>query len=602
MAAPLTRNLVGAVLARGGAIVPLTIPASASGGLGLCNPSVFVERGEIWCILRNVNYTLYHCENDQTFNSRWGPLSYLNPEHDVHLRTTNFLCKLAPDLSVERWWKIDTSKLDVPPLWEFVGLEDARLVRWDGRLYGIGVRRDTTTNGQGRMELSELSVSETEVKEVARYRIEHPVDPKWYCEKNWMPVLDQPFHFVKWANPAEVVRADLADLSSRRVMEPDEAGKVDGLPFLRGSSQVVPWCGYYVCIVHDVDLKKNQAGQKDATYWHRFVVYDRDWRIVTITERFSFMAGEVEFCCGMAVHENDWLLTFGFQDNAAFILRVPEAMIQSLLGAKVHPKREKWRATKYPTLEVTTAVPKRGCPMACTVCPQAPLVAAYQVPERFLKFEDFSTMLGKVPPAVQITFAGFVEPFANRDCLPMIMHAHERGHRVSVFTTAVGMTVDDVERLRPIPFGGVQGGFVLHLPDVDGKFTHKLTASYMAVLEALRARPLTNFRAMRMGKLAPELEAMFPDAVQPGMYSRAGNVQGPDVIHVVRQEKPTTCGCPERLYHNVLLPNGDVALCCMDYAIEHPLGNLFRQDYDELLPADGTPFDLCRKCENGVPT
>lgn len=69
----MTRNLVGAVLAKGGAIVPLTIPAAACGGLGLCNPSIFVDRGDLWCLLRNVNYTLYHCENDQTFNSRWGP-------------------------------------------------------------------------------------------------------------------------------------------------------------------------------------------------------------------------------------------------------------------------------------------------------------------------------------------------------------------------------------------------------------------------------------------------------------------------------------------------------------------------------------------------
>lgn len=207
------RNLVRSVLAAGGAIKPLTISSADSGGLGLCNPSIFVDRGELWMILRNVNYTLYHCENAQTFNNRWGPLSYLNPENDLHLRTWNFLCKLAPDLSIERYCKIDTSALDKEPLWEFVGLEDARLVRWDGHLYGIGVRRDTTTNGQGRMELSELALDGDKVKEIGRYRIDHPVDPNWYCEKNWMPVLDMPYHFVKWTNPAELVKADIEALT-----------------------------------------------------------------------------------------------------------------------------------------------------------------------------------------------------------------------------------------------------------------------------------------------------------------------------------------------------------------------------------------------------
>ena len=52
--------------------------------------------------------------------------------------------------------KIDTSKLDVTPIWKFIGLEDGRIVNWDDKYYAIGVRRDTTTNGQGRMEFSEF--------------------------------------------------------------------------------------------------------------------------------------------------------------------------------------------------------------------------------------------------------------------------------------------------------------------------------------------------------------------------------------------------------------------------------------------------------------
>jgi hypothetical protein len=326
------RNFVRTVLAEGGAIRSLVINAADSKGLGLCNPSVFVDRGEIWVILRNLNYTLYHCENEQTFNSRYGPLTYLHPEQDQHLRTWNFLCKLTPSLEIERYWKIDTSTLDKEPLWEFAGLEDARLVRWDGHLYGIGVRRDTTTNGQGRMELSELNLDGDVVKEIGRYRIEHPTDPEWYCEKNWMPVLDKPYHFIQWTNPAVLVKADLKTRKSRRAREVNESNKVEGMPFLRGGSQVIPWHGYYVCIVHDCDLYNNLLEQKDATYMHRFVVYDRDWNIVKIGDPFSFMDGKIEFCCGLAEYEHDLLITFGFQDNAAFLLRIHQAMLSTVLG------------------------------------------------------------------------------------------------------------------------------------------------------------------------------------------------------------------------------------------------------------------------------
>ena len=88
------------------------------------------------------------------------PLAYLNPENDLHLRTTNYFCEVTDNLEIKSFTQIDTSKLDVPPIWQFVGLEDGRLVRWNDKLYICGVRRDTTSNGEGRMEMSELEVKD----------------------------------------------------------------------------------------------------------------------------------------------------------------------------------------------------------------------------------------------------------------------------------------------------------------------------------------------------------------------------------------------------------------------------------------------------------
>ena len=39
-------------------------------------------------------------------------------------------------------------------------LEDARLIKWLNKYYLSGVRRDTTPNGVGRMELSEIEIDE----------------------------------------------------------------------------------------------------------------------------------------------------------------------------------------------------------------------------------------------------------------------------------------------------------------------------------------------------------------------------------------------------------------------------------------------------------
>jgi hypothetical protein len=44
------------------------------------------------------------------------------------------------------------------------------------------------------------------------------------------------------------------------------------------------------------------------------------------------MSGDVEFCVGMAKQGDDFLMTFGFQDNAAYVLRVPEKVIEEFIN------------------------------------------------------------------------------------------------------------------------------------------------------------------------------------------------------------------------------------------------------------------------------
>lgn len=324
----INRNISRSVLNGGGSLVPLLIPTGLSKGLGLMNPSILVDDSEVIINLRNVNYTLYHAEHKQLFNNRYGPLVYLHPEDDRNLRTTNFLLRMNPDLSVREHFLIDTSKLDIPPVWEFVGLEDIRLVRWEGKLYGCGVRRDVREDGQGRMELSELEFKGNQLYEVRRHRIAPPKLDS-YCEKNWMPVLDQPYVFVKWTNPTEVVQVDVTDNTSKTIYLGETV--MDGMPDLRGGSQVIPFWDHYLCIVHDCDLFRNKMEQKDATYMHRWVVWDREWNVVHVSDPWSFMDGEIEFCCGLCEWKEDLLVTFGFQDNAAFVLRIPESLIKTIL-------------------------------------------------------------------------------------------------------------------------------------------------------------------------------------------------------------------------------------------------------------------------------
>lgn len=845
-------GMVKPFIAAGSSIHPLIIPSEMTNGTGLMNPSVYVDGDRLLVNVRHVNYTLYHSENKK-FQHAGGPLQYLNPENDLTLRTWNYLCELNDDLTIKTINKVDTSQNDVEPLWEFIGLEDARVVRWDGKLYLCGVRRDTTTHGEGRMELSEI-VDNVEVK---RTRIPAPGANNTYCEKNWMPVIDQPFTWVKWTNPTEIVRYYFTN-NVTITTHLDESAFKSGMPDFRGSSQVIPYGDYYIAITHEVNLIKPIVGEKDATYRHRFVVWDKKWNLIKYTEAFSFMNADIEFCCGLALYQGNFLISFGFQDNAAFILKVPKQLIEEFLDIKVvselttvkdgveykfdwgqiqnnawfheqvnneifvnddyqryfavepndvvvdigasvgpfpwsiqkqgakkiiclEPNKElyptlvknlqavdsevvainkglynldgsnlltglfnpntieiddksatlvetisfdslrrehnldqidffkldcegaeydiftdnnldwvvnnvkkiamevhlhtpeqkikfkhfrdtyltkfpkywvlsldyvdikdslftdwfidyysaimiyidnrykaielkKWQKYPAPTLEITTVIPEKGCTVDCVFCPQRLLETKY-TGTRILTLDNFKTIVDKVPTDVRITFAGFTEPWLNKHASDMVLYAHKQNHPVSVFTTGVGMSIEDCEKIVDIPFAGnPNGGFVLHLPDSELLAKHPITPSFIKTMEWFKENHhrIKNFTTMCMGQVHPDIKHLFDWAPTFTMYSRANNLMQesllkPELISlkdrwqsVYHADGKRTCGCVEHLYHNVLLPNGDVSLCCMDYSLDNILGNLFDQDYESVLPEDQQCFKICNFCENGV--
>jgi hypothetical protein len=318
----MSENLASRSLASGGAIAPLIISSKHTNGTGLCNPSIFVDDGKILLNVRHVQYMIYHSEKEQKFPSWHGPLIYLHPENDVTLRTENYLCELETDLTIKSFQKVNMLGLH-QPAWTFIGLEDVRLVKWNEKLYMTGVRRDTNSIGQGRMELSEI----VDGREVSRTRIEPP-NPESYCEKNWMPVLDKPFHYVKWTSPTEVVVAEEGKAKTA-YMNPCK------IPFyrdIRGGSQLIPFDGGYLAVTHEVDFWYTEGGHKDAHYYHRFIMWDREFNVIAASKEFKFMDARIEFCCGLAQLGDDLLITFGFQDNSAFLLRTPAHIVKTMLN------------------------------------------------------------------------------------------------------------------------------------------------------------------------------------------------------------------------------------------------------------------------------
>jgi len=337
-------SLVAQALDRGGTIKPLLIPPKDSKGTGLCNPSIYhvPDTTKYWVNVRNVGYYLHHCEGDQKYQTPWGPLNYVREDDDPYLRTDNYWCDYSLSQNkIMKHRKIDTSKFPKEPEWDFVGLEDARIVVWNDKTYVTGVRR-YAPDGKGRMVLSEIEITRNSVKEVSRFIIQPPKgEEDAYCEKNWMPVLDKPFHYIKHANPTQVVKVKLSKKKTNKVSTATSTIVHQGKNskslqlVLRGGSQVIPYKDYYICVTHECDYWHNDKDDRDAHYYHRFVAWDKDWNLKGTSKPFKFMDGRIEFCCGMAKHpdENcgDLLITYGFQDNSAYILHLKENHFEKIM-------------------------------------------------------------------------------------------------------------------------------------------------------------------------------------------------------------------------------------------------------------------------------
>ena len=274
-----------------------------------------------------------------------------------------------------------------------------------------------------------------------------------------------------------------------------------------------------------------------------------------------------------------------------------------------------------PCLEITTMI---GCPLRCTYCPQDQLKTGYGDAVRnskYLAVEDFARVLAKLPPYVRVDFSGMSEPWANPRATDMLRLALEAGFNVGVYTTLYGMRdEDDVIALLTGHVDQVEA-LVLHLPDRNGNMRgfkpsrdyNERLAKFLALQGVLR---FVNVMTMDAGGGAHEsldVPGMAPwvGNTRAGSLDRSG-VDGQPVEEVPAHDVPLSCTFTPFYDHNVMLPNGDVVLCCMDYSVKHRIGNLIRDDYWSLFTSPGLNDlrlanmhygcneSICRKCTRAV--
>ena len=146
-----------------------------------------------------------------------------------------------------------------------------------------------------------------------------------------MPILDKPYHYIRWANPTQIVKVDPITGRSEIVFQGEEF-KIDTPYQIRGNSQIIPWKKFNIGIIHEVNLWYNENDNKDAIYTHRIIVWDKQGNIVKTSDAFNFMTAKIEFACGLVNINNNIIVTFGFQDNAAFALTIPDKVFEEIIN------------------------------------------------------------------------------------------------------------------------------------------------------------------------------------------------------------------------------------------------------------------------------
>lgn len=280
--------------------------------------------------------------------------------------------------------------------------------------------------------------------------------------------------------------------------------------------------------------------------------------------------------------------------------------------------KEKYGIThnEGPVMELTTMI---GCPLMCTFCPQDNLRTTYGDKTKYMQPMDLMTVLAKLPKDTRIDFSGMSEPWANPECTMMLEMVLYLGFDVAIYTTLYGMK--DPERVKKAleTHKSQVKVFMLHLPDANSNMKGwKQTQEWMNALEMVMTLeiPIGAMTMDRTGFVHPSLQHIIGRLPNWQGHTRADSldtkqVEGQAISITPMNTFPLTCASTPFYDRNVLLPNGDVVLCCMDYNLKHIIGNLLTQTYDEVMQgkplqdliemneADGfNKCSICKSCEN----
>ena len=252
-------------------------------------------------------------------------------------------------------------------------------------------------------------------------------------------------------------------------------------------------------------------------------------------------------------------------------------------------------------LEVTLT---GACNVLCSYCPQELYIKKFKeidqrekyTTKRGMTLGDWKKILENVNYTVNdIHFTGYTEPLQCEEWYEIVAYTLEKGYKVSINTTLIGATSSDVKKIidMNIPVR-------LHLTDSNKKVDSSI---YDQILDYKNLQSIVYFS--EKGKNIMQSNTKMSKQL---IRSRGGlieNSKDPSYIG------PVHC-VSTRFLSNVVLPNGDVSVCCSDFGLKNILGNLKEDSLKKIhssrklkefvidMETSGSN-SICKKCHYAYP-
>ncbi len=258
-----------------------------------------------------------------------------------------------------------------------------------------------------------------------------------------------------------------------------------------------------------------------------------------------------------------------------------------------------------------------GCPVGCDFCPQSLFLKKYISHEKKFTINSFKQALSnlKNSPVKVIQFSGYSEPVYHENLPDFINLSVEAEFEVEIFTTLKGFNTECLKKVKDLPIKWYISVQPLGVQNRKGLKDEEAWNNIKSFLDLnLKFQPIlrcVNFNLSKDQKnqLNEKVKKMgIKNILYPNFETRAGNITRNSIN---KFEKKLLC---KNNMTPVILPNGDVSLCCMDFGLKHIIGNIFNDSFKNILLSDSCQKILkvmsrkekgellCHHCEFSIQT